>query len=358
MHVTPLHSHHKHLGARMVEFAGWDMPVQYEGVIAEAKAVRAGAGMFDVSHMGRTWHRGAGAQQFLQRITTNDVSKLEHGGSQYSLLCYPNGTCVDDIIVYKISEDLFRVVINASNRDKDIEWMRSNNQEGVEITDETFETAMIAVQGPRAVDIVAMLADEEIEGTPKFHAVSCTIAGNTVLAARTGYTGEDGFELICPAEFAEELFDALLAAGVTPCGLAARDVLRVEAGLPLYGHELSDAINPIEAGLSWVCAKDKEYIGSGPINEMRRVGPQRKLMGIRMESKIVPREGYSIMRSGRQIGVVSSGVFSPTFDCGIAFAFINSPDAAQDQPCTVVVRDQEHPALVVSKRFLQTAKAH
>ena len=351
---TALYAAHIALNGRIVDFAGWDMPVQYEGIIAESKSVREGAGMFDVSHMGRTWHRGERALEFLEKITSNDVSKLADHGSQYSLLCYLNGTCVDDIIVYKISDGVYRMVINASNREKDIAWMNENNKEGVAITDETFETAMIAVQGPQAVDIVSMLTDEGISDTPKFSAVECSIIGNKVFAARTGYTGEDGFELIVAATFAEELWDALLAAGVTPCGLAARDVLRVEAGLPLYGHELSDQINPIETGLGWVCSKEKSYNGSDAINKMRVEGPPRKLVGIRMESKMVPREGYEVTRDGRKIGTASSGVFSPLLDRGIAFAFVNAADSELDRPCEVIVRDKPQPAMIVSKRFLQS----
>ncbi|MGI8922626.1 MAG: glycine cleavage system aminomethyltransferase GcvT [Fimbriimonadales bacterium] len=353
MLVTPLHSVHKALNAKLVDFAGWEMPVQYEGIIAESRAVRETAGMFDVSHMGRTWHRGERAQEFLENVTTNDVAKLANGVSQYSLLCYPNGTCVDDIIVYKISDGVFRMVINASNREKDLEWMRSNNDKGVDITEETFATVMIAVQGPRAVDIVDRLCDEDVTETPKFSGTLRHIAGTEVFAARTGYTGEDGFELIAPAEFAEQLWDALLAAGVTSCGLAARDVLRVEAGLPLYGHELSDQINPIESGLGWVCGKEKTYIGSDEINRMRAHGPPRKLVGILMDSKMIPREDYPVMRDGAQIGTVSSGVFSPMLDAGIAFAFLGKEHAVLNQPCDVMVRDQPQPATVVSKRFLK-----
>jgi aminomethyltransferase len=349
---TPLHDAHVNLNAKMVEFAGWDMPVQYAGVIAESKAVRDSAGMFDVSHMGRTWFRGERVIELLELLTTNDISKLTDGGSQYSLLCYENGTCVDDIIVYRISDTVFRMVINASNREKDIAWMQSHNHHGVSLTDETFETAMIAVQGPKAVGIVNSLSDRDISDTPRFSAVETQIAGANAFAARTGYTGEDGFELIVSSADAVAVWDALLQQGVVPCGLASRDVLRVEAGLPLYGHELSDQINPIEAGLGWVVSKTKEFIGSGPINEMRANGPARKLIGIKMASKIVPREGYRVIRDGKQIGTVSSGVFSPTLDCGIAFAFVNSADSALDQPCEVEIRDKLHLAMAVSKRFL------
>lgn len=339
----------------MVDFAGWEMPVQYTGVIAESKAVRESAGMFDVSHMGRTWFRGERVLEFLEHLTTNDVSKLMDGGSQYSLLCYENGTCVDDIIVYRVTDGVFRVVINASNREKDIAWMQSHNSFDVEILDETFETAMIAVQGPNAVSIVEGLSDLEIGETPKFHTVNCDIAGAPTFAARTGYTGEDGFELIVPADHATDVWEVLVENGVVPCGLASRDVLRVEAGLPLYGHELSDEINPIEAGLGWVVSKTKEFLGSTTINEMRSVGATKKIVGIRMESKIVPREGYEVSRNGEKIGIVSSGVFSPLLDCGIAFAFVISAEAKLDLACEVIVRDKPMPAMVVSKRFLQNA---
>jgi aminomethyltransferase len=223
----------------------------------------------------------------------------------------------------------------------------------VSFDDASDRTAMIAVQGPRAVEIVNILADEDITQVERFSATKCTVAGHEMMACRTGYTGEDGFELILEAGFAEAVWDALAAAGVQPCGLASRDVLRVEAGLPLYGHELSDQINPIEAGLGWVCAKEKAYIGSDAINAMRAAGPPRKLVGIRMESKIVPREGYVVTQNGSPIGTVSSGVFSPMLDCGIAFAFVDKDSAMLDVPCSVVVRDKEMPATVVNKRFLR-----
>lgn len=350
---TPLHDCHVAAGAKLVDFAGWDMPVQYEGVISEAKAVRERAGMFDVSHMGRTWFRGPECISLLERVTTNDVSKLNDGDSQYSLLCYDNGTCVDDLIVYRIRSDVFRLVINASNREKDLDWIRSHNEEGVDIHDETFDTAMIAVQGPQAVAIVNSLSETGLSSVPKFSTAEASVAGVPCFLARTGYTGEDGFELIAPAAGASRIWNALLESGVTPCGLAARDVLRVEAGLPLYGHELSDAINPIEAGLGWVCSKTKEYIGSGPINEMRTNGAPRKLMGIRMESKLVPRDGYRVFVGEREAGHVASGVYSPTLECGIAFAFLKSDLAVADSPCFVEVREKLQPATVVSKRFLK-----
>jgi len=350
---TPLYSAHQEMGAKLVDFAGWEMPVQYAGIIAESKAVREGAGMFDVSHMGRVWLKGDGAFGALQNLTTNDVGKLSDWGSQYSLMCYENGTCVDDIIVYRLAQDIFQVVINAANREKDIAWMLEHLGDDVSFDDASNRTAMIAVQGPRAVEMVNLMADEDLSQVEKFAAAKYSVLGHDVMVCRTGYTGEDGFELIVENDFAVAIWDALAAAGVQPCGLAARDVLRVEAGLPLYGHELSDAINPIEAGLGWVCDKTKSYIGSEAINAMRASGAPRKLVGVRMESKIVPREGYEVRREGVRIGSVSSGVFSPLLDCGIAFAFVDKDHSALDQPCSVVVRDREMPATVVNKRFMR-----
>jgi len=339
----------------MVEFAGWEMPVQYDGVIAEAQAVRQGAGMFDVSHMARLQFRGPAAFDYLEWVTTNDVSKLADYGSEYSLLPNESGGVVDDIIVYRISPDWFRMVVNAANHQKDLAWFRMQLRDGVEITDETSQTAMIAVQGPNAVEIVDRLANGKAATTERYTARELSIQGVPVFAARTGYTGEDGFELVCPIDAAEGIWDALGAEGVKPCGLAARDVLRVEAGLPLYGHELSDTINPIESGLGWVVSKTKQFIGSGPINAMRAAGPPRKLVGVRMDSKIVPREGYEVQKSGRRVGAVSSGVYSPTLERGIAFAFVETAAAGLNEPCEVIIRDRSQPAMMVNKRFLASA---
>lgn len=349
---TPLFNDHVSLGARLVDFAGWEMPVQYEGVIAESKAVRNSAGMFDVSHMGRTWLRGEKTIELLEVLTTNDISKLQDGNSQYSLLCYENGTCVDDIIVYRILPDVFRVVINASNREKDLEWMKSHNTFHVEISDETEQTAMIAVQGPDACNIVQELSSDELLTMQRFSGKNSVVSDCEVFIARTGYTGEDGFELICSANDASNIWNSLFKKGVAPCGLASRDVLRVEAGLPLYGHELSDSINPIEAGLGWVVSKTKKFVGSEAINKVREEGVSRKLMGIRMSSKAVPREGYEVRIDSESAGTITSGVFSPVLDCGIAFAFIKSKHAKESTQCNVVIREKPFEATIVNKRFL------
>lgn len=349
---TPLYDSHVQLGAKTVDFAGWDMPVQYEGIISESRSVRESAGMFDVSHMGRVWFEGPSAFELLERLTTNDVSKLEDYGSQYSLVCTESGTCIDDIIVYRISSELFRVVVNASNREKDLEWFHSHNDGGVEIRDETMQTGMIAVQGPDAVSKLQSLTAEPLSNVHRFHAIVCDVAGVPVFAARTGYTGEDGFELVVSAKDAQMVWQALYDAGVTPCGLASRDVLRVEAGLPLYGNELSDRINPIEAGLGWVCSKSKPYFGSVAIQKMREEGPPQKLVGIRMEEKLIPRKDCRVVRGDRFIGTMSSGVFSPLLDCGIGFAFVGSADVEMDGDCAVLIREKAHAAQMVNKRFL------
>ncbi len=337
----------------MVEFAGWEMPLQYSGVISESLAVRQKVGMFDVSHMGRYRIFGSSALSFLERVTTNDVSKLVDGSAQYSLLCYPEGTCVDDIMVYRISENEFQMVVNAGNREKDWQWLESHTREGVGMEDRTFETVMIAIQGPEAVERVASWAGSFVKEIPRFGTARVEVEGVEVFLARTGYTGEDGFEVIVDREQGAFVWEGFWDAGVVPCGLAARDVLRLEAGLPLYGHELSEEINPIEAGLGWVCSKSKEFIGSEAINRMREAGPPRKIMGIRMETKIVPRQGYSVFVNGEVVGVITSGVFSPVLGCGIGFALLRAEVAEPNTACFVEVREKLQSALIVGKRFLK-----
>ncbi|HEY0867602.1 MAG TPA: glycine cleavage system aminomethyltransferase GcvT [Fimbriimonas sp.] len=351
---TPLFDQHTQAGGRMVPFAGYEMPVQYAGVIAEAKAVREGAGMFDVSHMARLTLRGDKVLSFLERTTSNDVAKLEPHTGQYSLLPNHQGGCVDDIIVYKIEDSEYRMVVNAGNHAKDVAWLRENNREQVEITDQTEETAMIAVQGPRAVPVLAGLSDqaEALASAPAFGVVECTVGGVPCFAARSGYTGEDGYELICSAEDAPKLWDVLLEAGVKPCGLGSRDTLRVEAGLPLYGHELTDELSPIAAGLGWVISKTKPFIGSETISAARAEGTPTKLQGVRLESKRLITPGMKVYVDGREVGEVSSGVYSPLLDRGIAFAFVES-GVKQGTACEIDVRGKREPGTIVNKRFFR-----
>lgn len=354
---TPLYDSHVAAGGRIVTFAGYDLPVQYTSVIAECQAVRSGAGMFDVSHMARLWFKGPRTLEFLEYITTNDVSKLEDKSGQYSLLPNEKGGLVDDIIVYRISQDVFRMVVNGANHQKDVAWIKSKNTFDVEITDETAETAMIAVQGPKAEEILASLCSEPevLKAVPFFGTCEVEIGGVKVFAPRSGYTGEDGFELICSASDAPKLWKVLMEAGVTPCGLASRDALRVEAGLPLYGHELTDDNSPMEAGLGWVISKTKEFVGSGPINEARNNGTAKKIQGIKLESKRLLAPEMKVFVEGKEVGAITSGVYSPLLECGIGFALVDA-ELKLGTPCEVEIRGKMEPATIVSKRFFKREK--
>lgn len=351
---TPLFDAHVRLGARMVPFAGYAMPVQYHSVITESRAVREGAGMFDVSHMARLRFRGERVLEFLEWVTSNDVSKLADGTGQYSLLPNAQGGVVDDIIVYRIHAEEFRMVVNASNHAKDVEWLKSQNNFGVEMTDHTDETAMIAVQGPKATEILAGMAQhpDAVREAPMFGVTEQEIAGVPCFAARSGYTGEDGFEVICPANRADAIWASLVDAGVAPCGLGSRDVLRVEAGLPLYGHELSDDRSPIEAGLGWVIGKEKPFIGAEFIRAAKEQGTAVRLVGVKLEGKRLPLIDQKIFVDGQEVGSVSSGVFSPMLDAGIAFAFV-SADVPLKTPCTIEMRGKHEPGTIVNKRFFK-----
>lgn len=354
---TPLYDCHVAAGGRMVPFAGYDMPVQYASVIQEGKAVREHAGMFDVSHMARLVLKGERTLEYLEHITANDVSKLEENTGQYSLLPNDKGGCVDDIIVYRLEDGKFAMVVNASNHEKDVAWMQKQNSFGVEIKDETDETAMIAVQGPRAVGLLAEHSDafEELTSAPAFGVVQALIGGVDCMCCRSGYTGEDGYELICHADEASALWKELVELGVVPCGLASRDALRVEAGLPLYGHELEEDLSPMAAGLGWVISKTKSFIGSDIINEARANGTPRKLQGVKLGSKRLITPGMKVYVDGKEVGEVTSGVFSVVMDCGIAFAFIDS-EIKLDTPCEIDIRGKMEPATIVSKRFYKRAK--
>lgn len=336
----------------MVEFAGFEMPVQYDSVIAESKAVREQAGMFDVSHMARLSFKGARTLEYLEWVTTNDVSKLGDRQGQYSLLPNDRGGAVDDIIVYRMGPEKFTMVVNAANHAKDVAWLLKQNTFDVEITDETAATSMIAVQGPRATPLLSEHSDayDELNAAGAFGVVQCQIEGIDVFAARSGYTGEDGFELICFNADAPALWNALESRGVKPCGLGSRDVLRVEAGLPLYGHELTDELSPIAAGLGWVVGKEKKFIGSDFIQGARATGTPTKLHGVRLDSKRLMAPGMTVYVEGKPVGEISSGVFSPVLDCGIGFAFVDSA-VALNTPCTVDIRGKHESGMIVSKRF-------
>ena len=349
---TPLADLHPQLGARMVEFAGWWMPVQFSGIIAEARAVRERIGMFDISHMGRFHLHGALAIPALEQLTTNDVSTLTDGVAQYSLLTNLQGGVIDDIIVYRLASDHLLVVVNAANAERDREWILSHLPSGVSLEDRTSQTAMIAVQGPEAVALVSRLLSGDIASLPRFHAREYVWQGSAVLVARTGYTGEDGVELIVDAGHAGALWLALNEAGAVPCGLGARDVLRIEAGYPLYGHELSEYINPIEAGLGWVVSKSKQFIGAEVIRRIREQGASRKLVGLQVEGRMVARQGYEVQVIGQTVGEITSGTFSPTLETSIAMAFVQSEHSRTGTSVQIDMRGKLVPARVVSRRFV------
>ncbi|MGQ9657053.1 MAG: glycine cleavage system aminomethyltransferase GcvT [Fimbriimonadales bacterium] len=357
MQRTALYESHLQAGARLVPFAGWEMPVQYAGILHEVQAVRQRWGVFDVSHMARAYFRGADARAFLSRMVPSDLSKVTPMVGQYTVLTNEQGGVVDDIIFYERTADEYLVVFNAANRQKDLDWFyRWREAWGlrVQIDDQTEQTAMLAVQGPEATAQLSTLLHAPLSEVPRFGATHLVWEGTEWFAARTGYTGEDGFEIIGPASLATRLWDTLLSAGATPCGLGARDVLRVEAGLHLYGHELTDETNPIEAGLGWLVSERTDYLGAEPIAHAKQHGTQRKLMGIRLLERGVPREGYPVLLEGTPIATLASGVYSPTLEQGIGMAYLPTEYAKAGTPCAVEIRGKAIPAVVSTRRFLKS----
>jgi aminomethyltransferase len=361
MKRTPLYDAHRAAGARMVDFAGWDMPVQYEGIIAEHTAVRTRAGLFDVSHMGEIEIRGAGAVAACQSVTSNDVARLGDGQAQYSLLLLPSGGIVDDVVVHRFSESRFFICVNASNRDKDAAWIRDNAR-GAEVVDASDEFALLALQGPRATAILSRLTAAPLASLPRFSFVEGEVAGQRAVIAHTGYTGENGWELYCSPAAARPLWDALLDAGradeLVPAGLGARDTLRLEAALPLYGHELGDDTSPLEARLGWVVRTAKgDFIGREAVQRLERQGLARRLVGIELTEAGVPRAGYEVLRDGKVTGSVTSGTKSPSLGKGIALAYVALADAETGTRLAVRIRDREVGAVVTALPFYRRAGA-
>jgi aminomethyltransferase len=356
---TPLYELHVAAKARLVPFAGWEMPVQYSGVLPEVRAVREHVGLFDVSHMGRVRVRGAGALDYLQHLVVSDVSQLpaEGGKGQYSLLCLESGGIIDDIIVYRLAADEFIVVVNASNRDKDLAWMRGHAAKfDVILEDESDRTALIAVQGPKALALVESLSDRDVTMLPRFGVDETVIGDVQTMAARTGYTGEDGVELFCLAIDAPTLWETLVEAGGVPCGLGARDTLRVEAALPLYGHEMNEKVTPYEARLGWVVKTDKpgDFLGKAVLAELKAAPKRKVLVGIEMEGRGIPRENYPILAGNgdaAMIGTVTSGTFSPMKNKGVALARVDAAHAEKGTMLDVLIRETRHPARVVPLPF-------
>jgi aminomethyltransferase len=301
--TTPLYSKHQELNARMLPFGGFDMPIEYQGITAEHDAVRNDVGMFDVSHMGEVLIQGENALQYLERICTNEMTSLEVGQIRYSFLCYENGTVVDDILVYRFSDIMYCLVINASNIEKDIDWLTKHLIDGVDLENVSPKTAEIALQGPAAERILQGFTDVDLSTLPFFRFVWADVAGCHTLISRTGYTGEDGFELYTDNDSILILWDTLLAAGVAPIGLGARDTLRFEASLPLYGHEISDSITPVEAGFSRFIDFDKEFIGKAALQQEK----QRKLIGLDIIDRGIARADYLVYQNDKVIGFITTG---------------------------------------------------
>lgn len=354
---TPLFPIYAEYGARIIDFGGWELPVQFTGIQKEHDAVRGQAGLFDVSHMGEVRIQGPDAFAFLQRVTTNDVSKLVEGQCQYSLLCYPNGGVVDDLLVYKFSADDYMLVINASNIEKDVAWLQQHLAGQVELTNVSEETALLALQGPKALTILAKLTDAPIQTLKTFHFLPDVKVGDvTTLLSRTGYTGEDGFELYVDQKDAITLWRYLLEAGaehgLIPTGLGARDTLRFEARLPLYGQELSSEISPLEAGLSFFVKLDKgDFIGRDALLKQKTNGVPRKLVGIEMQERGIPRPHYAVYAEGKQIGEVTTGTQSPTYKTNVGLALIDAAYSDLGTDVYVEIRGSQVKATVVSTPF-------
>ncbi len=359
--TTPLHSRHLALGGKMIGFAGYDMPVQYSGIKQEHEAVRTRAGLFDVSHMGNLIFRGRGAREFLNRAAVNNVEKLVPGQVQYSALCYPNGTVVDDILIYALSQDEYMVVVNAANREKDLQWLYSLKPEATEIEDAGNRLGILSLQGPRSENIASRLVEDDLQDFGYYQVRRGKVGGMHMVYSRTGYTGEDGFEFYPESSDAGALWDALLEAGaehdILPIGLGARDTLRLEAGYSLYGHEISDQTNLLEAGLGWITDFEKgDFMGREALQAKREKGLERKLMGLEMLELAIPREGCVVAKEGQAGGVVTSGTLSPTLNKGIALAYLPVAWAASDAQVDVVIRGQAKPAHVGKRTFYRRVK--
>lgn len=351
MRHTPLFAAHSRLGARFVDFGGWEMPVQYSGIIAEHMAVRSAAGVFDVSHMGEIELRGPGALAAAQYLTANDVRRLEDGQAQYSLLLLPGGGIVDDIMVYRVHAERLLVCVNAANTAKDLAWILEHAGTA-EVVDRSADTALLALQGPAAARIVTELGSVDVAALPRFACASTTVAGVSVLAARTGYTGEDGWELFCASQDAVRLWEALIDAGAQPIGLGARDTLRLEAALPLYGNDLDETTTPLEARLGWVVHYDKgEFIGREALLAQRSAGVGRRLCGFVLDDRGIARPGYPILQDGIEIGRVTSGTQSPTLGKAIGLGYVPRDSAATGTMLAVEIRGRTVPAHVVALPF-------
>jgi aminomethyltransferase len=356
---TPFYDLHTALGAKMVEFAGFEMPVQYTSIIEEHHAVRLAAGVFDVTHMGEFYVRGKEALTFLQKVTINDVARLKPGRVQYSALCYEDGGIIDDLLIYRL-ENQYMLVVNASNLQKDFDWLQSQKFGDVELENVSDATVLLAVQGPKSLATLQKLAKEDLSKIEYYAFIRGTLAGIPMIISRTGYTGELGFELYFDAdpERAKKLWNAIFDAGkefsIRPIGLGARDTLRLEMGYCLYGNDIDKTTNPLEAGLGWITKLNKkEFIGRHALLKAREEGVKRKLIGFTLPDRMLARHGNDILSHGTVVGHVTSGTFSPSLKRGIGMGYVSTECAEVGNTVSVNVRGKEIPATIVKLPFLK-----
>ncbi|WP_340076449.1 glycine cleavage system aminomethyltransferase GcvT [Leptobacterium sp. I13] len=353
MKNTVLTKTHIALGAKMVSFAGYNMPVQYDGVTVEHEAVRDNIGVFDVSHMGEFLVKGDHALALIQKICSNDASKLIDGQAQYSCMPNDSGGIVDDLIVYRLKEDEYLLVVNASNIDKDWEWINKLNTVGANLVNISDNFSLLAIQGPKTLKVIQQLTSINLEAIKYYHFVVGDFAGiEHVIISATGYTGSGGFEIYCHNEHVEQIWDRLMELKVKPIGLAARDTLRLEMGYCLYGNDIDDTTSPIEAGLGWITKFNKEFTNSKALKKQKEEGVSRKLIGFELQERGIPRQGYNIVdNNGNRIGNVTSGTMSPTLGKGIGLGYVPSEMASPETTIYIQIRKNAVPAKIVKLPF-------
>ena len=358
MKKTPLNAVEHELGGKMIDFGGWELPVQFKSILDEHEAVRTSAGLFDVSHMGEILIKGPAALALLQKTTCNDVSKLEDGRAQYNGLLYPTAGFVDDILIYRMSADDYFVVVNASNSDKDFDWL-ADSAKGmdVQVTNASPDYAQLALQGPDAEKILQPLTDVDLASMKYYRFGRGKVDGVPAIVSRTGYTGEDGFEIYVAPDAGPRLFRKIIGAGVTPCGLGARDTLRLEAKMALYGNDIDHSTTPLEADLGWIVKLEKgDFMGRDVLEREKSEGPRRKLVGFEMVDRGIARHGYPIVDGKEEIGVVTSGTHSPTLKKAIGLAYLPLDKSAPGTEFTVLIRGKETRARVVPTPFYKRSK--
>lgn len=355
---TAFHDHHVSAGARMVDFAGYRMPIQYSGITDEHLAVRENVGLFDLSHMGEFEVSGPGALQFLQKTTTNNVADLQPGQIQYTCMTRPDGGIIDDLLVYRLP-DRYMLVVNAANISKDFNWLRDHLEGDAALENRSEVISLLAVQGPNAQKLLSEVTDYDLDGMPYYTSDTAAICGRRVLFSRTGYTGEDGFEIYIEPDDTEALWQGITEVGrnqgLKPIGLGARDTLRLEMKMALYGNDIDESTNPIEAGLSWICYLDKEFIGRDAVAAVKKEKPARRLVCLELEGRVVPRHGYDIVEGDKVIGRVTSGTQSPSLQKPIALGYVPRNKSKSGSTVEIAARGKTFPATVVKPPFYKNA---